>query len=104
MLYEDETDFAQVSGEVCLAVAASRQPGGEGGLSAEPRYLRCAATTNPSIPRHLFFRHVGGRRDALDFELELVNVRRPAQRLVNGDEPLLIEVEDGLIEGLHPVL
>ncbi len=45
-----------------------------------------------------------GRRDALDLQLELVDVGRPAQRFLVRDEPLLEQAEDRLIEGLHAVL
>ena len=37
-------------------------------------------------------------------QLELVDVGRPAQRLVVGDQPLLEQAEDRLVEGLHAVL
>src|SRR5215510_15152414 len=49
-------------------------------------------------------RHIGGRRDALDFELELVDVGGPAERLFVGDVLLLVQAEDGLVERLHSVL
>ena len=43
-------------------------------------------------------------RDALDLQLELVDVGRPAQRFLVADEPLLEQAEDRLVERLHPVL
>ena len=48
--------------------------------------------------------HLVGRRDALDPQLEFVDVGRPSQRLFVRHERLLVEPEDRLIEGLHPVL
>ena len=53
---------------------------------------------------HLVAAHLGGRRDALHLQLELVDVARPAQRLFVGDETLLEQAEDRLIERLHAVL
>src|SRR5437762_8475525 len=53
---------------------------------------------------HFVARRVGCRRDALHLELELVHVARPPQRFFVGNEALLEEAEDGLVEGLHPVL
>src|SRR5689334_14125889 len=71
-------------------------------LSAETGYLWRPANTG--ISRHLVLGDLCRRRDALDLQLELVDVRRPAQCLVDGDEPLLIQAEDRLIECLHAVL
>src|SRR5688572_2387971 len=53
---------------------------------------------------HLVARYVGGGRNALHLELELVHVRGPAQRFVVADQPLLEQAEDGLVERLHAVL
>ena len=39
-----------------------------------------------------------------DLQLELVDVRRPAQRFLERDEALLEEAEDRLVERLHAVL
>ena len=38
------------------------------------------------------------------FSLNSSTFDRPAQRLLERDEPLLIQAEDRLVEGLHPVL
>src|SRR5262245_8207490 len=54
--------------------------------------------------RHFLGGHVGGGLDALDLELELVRVAGASQRLLVRDQLLLVEVEDGLVEGLHAVL
>src|SRR5262249_41241119 len=54
--------------------------------------------------RHLVAAQIGGRRNALDPELELVDVRCPPQCLFVRDQLLLEETEDRLIERLHPVL
>src|SRR5262245_49285198 len=81
--------------------AAVACKGREGGSPAEARNFGGAACRPPG---HLISGHVSGRRDALDFELELVDVARPAQRFLERDESLLIEAEDRLIERLHAVL
>jgi hypothetical protein len=53
---------------------------------------------------HLFRGHVGGGLDALDLEFELVGIAGAAQRLLVGNQFLLVKLEDGLIESLHAVL
>src|SRR5882672_8247545 len=53
---------------------------------------------------HLVAGRVGCGGDALYLELELVHVARPPQRFFVGNEALLEQPEDGLVEGLHPVL
>src|SRR5438876_10732432 len=53
---------------------------------------------------HLIAAEIGRRRDALNLQLELVRVGRPAQRLVVGDDPLPEQTENRLIERLHAVL
>src|SRR5688572_21776347 len=74
------------------------------GLAAESRDFRSTAALRLSRARHLLAGHVGGGRDALDLQLELVHVRRPAQGLLVGHEALLVETEDRLVERLHAVL
>src|SRR3972149_3816901 len=46
----------------------------------------------------------GGRLDPLPLELELVRVGGPAQRLVERNQLLLVQLIDRLIERLHAVL
>src|SRR5262249_37431848 len=53
---------------------------------------------------HLFASRVGGGADALDAQLEFVGVGRAHERFVDGDELLVIEIEERLVEGLHAVL
>ena len=53
---------------------------------------------------HLFASGVGGRTNALDAELEFVGVGRAHESFFEGDELLTVEIEEGLIEGLHAVL
>src|SRR5262245_59826714 len=48
--------------------------------------------------RHFLAAHLRGGRDALDLELEFVDVARPAHRFVVGDDVLLKQAEDRLIE------
>ena len=64
----------------------SRSGAGIRRLTPESRNLRDLAP--PAWrPRHLLAGHVGGRRDALHLELELVDVRGPAQRLFERENP-----------------
>src|SRR5678816_442525 len=53
---------------------------------------------------HLRLRHVAGGMYALDLEPELVRVRRPAERFIQRDDVLGVELVERLVEGLHPVL
>src|SRR5678816_1252029 len=53
---------------------------------------------------HLRLRHVAGGMYALDLEPELVRVRRPAERFIQRDDVLGVELVQRLVEGLHPVL
>src|SRR5262245_59902050 len=69
--------------------------------TAEPDDVRM---TDAAATRHFVARHVGGSADALNLELELVEVARPAQGLLERHESLLIQTKDGLVERLHPVL
>src|SRR5262245_59327482 len=73
-------------------------------LSPESRDFRRAAAADAGVLGHLVTRKIGRRRDALDLELELVDVRSPTQRFLDGHKSLLIQVEDRLVERLHPVL
>src|SRR5262245_26513646 len=47
---------------------------------------------------------IGGRRDALELETQLVRVGAVAERLFLADQALAQQAEDRLVEGLHPVL
>src|SRR6476646_2603832 len=53
---------------------------------------------------HLVSCELGGGTDSLDLQLELVDIRRPTQGLLERDQALLIQAEDRLLEALHPVL
>src|SRR3954464_13186077 len=53
---------------------------------------------------HLVARDVGGELHALDLEPELVRVGGALERLVERDQAALVELEERLVEGLHPVL
>src|SRR5438105_325900 len=85
------------------ATYARSAPSDIGGLtSSEASDLRDAARLCGG--GHLVAGHVRGRRNALHLELELVDIRRPAQRFFVRNQLLLEQIEDRLIERLHPVL
>src|SRR6516162_11261387 len=80
-------------------------PEGPAPAGASDRWLFSREALEVSHLRgHLLASGVGGGADTLNAQLELVRIRGPHQGLVERDEFLRVQVEERLIEGLHPVL
>src|SRR2546425_789352 len=87
--------------------------GAAGAMGARQVEDRAALTGGPSAgvletalegALHLALRHVGGRFDSLQLQLELVRIAGAAERLLHGDEVFLEQAVDRLVEGLHAIL
>src|SRR5258705_2080561 len=85
-------------------ISACRARRGRGAWLAAPesRDLRHPARLGGG--GHLIAGHLRRGRNTLNLQLELVDVRRPAQRFLVRDQLLLEQVEDRLVERLHAVL